>query len=266
MKGTDAGLGYLAAPEAWLDNAHFHGFADQSAPCRRSTGHQSVAWRIWFSRTSMVRPLPQATSRANAVHPILVDMETRQRMARRAALAFRAGATPSARRGCKWRSLVAEWRQACWSCRRIKQMLITKLNLGLEVTASAPYAVKLALLGTLGGTHIGGSFARGAAKLGIESIWFDADKASTGSRLLRSLSWHLADRRPLHLNRFSNELVKACARAKPEILIATGMAPLTELALRALRQLDIVSVNYSTDDPWNPAMRSELAPAGIAFV
>jgi hypothetical protein len=27
----------------------------------------------------MVRPLPQATSRANAVHPILVDMETWQR-------------------------------------------------------------------------------------------------------------------------------------------------------------------------------------------
>jgi spore maturation protein CgeB len=114
----------------------------------------------------------------------------------------------------------------------------------------------LALLGTLGGTHIGGSFARGASKLGIESIWFDADKASAGSRLLRSLSWHLADRRPLHLNQFSNELVKACARAKPQILIATGMAPLTESALHALRQLGIVCVNYSTDDPWNPAMWS----------
>ena len=125
------------------------------------------------------------------------------------------------------------------------------------MTASAPYAVKLALLGTLGGTHIGGSFARGAAKLGIQSIWFDADKASAGPRLLRSLSWHLADRRPLHLNQFSNELAKACARAKPEILVATGMAPLTESALRALRQLGIVSVNYSTDDPWNPTMRSD---------
>jgi spore maturation protein CgeB len=135
-------------------------------------------------------------------------------------------------------------------------MLITKPNLGFEVTASAPFAVKLALLGIPGGTHIGASFSRGAAKLGIESIWFDADKASAGPRLLRSLSWHLADRRPLHLNQFSNELVKACARAKPEILIATGMAPLTESALRALRQLGIVSVNYSTDDPWNPAMRS----------
>ena len=135
-------------------------------------------------------------------------------------------------------------------------MLISKPNLCLEVTASAPLTVKLALLGTLGGTHIGGSFARGAAKLGIESIWFDADKASAGSRLLRSLSWHLADRRPLHLDQFSHELVKACARAKPEILVATGMAPLTDSALRALRQLGIVSVNYSTDDPWNPAMRS----------
>jgi spore maturation protein CgeB len=116
--------------------------------------------------------------------------------------------------------------------------------------------MKLALLGKLGGTHIGGSLARGATKLGIESIWFDADKAWAGPRLLRSLCWHLADRRPLHVDQFSNGLVKACARAKPEVLVATGIAPLTEAALRALRQLGIVSVNYSTDDPWNPIIRS----------
>src|SRR5262249_30248542 len=127
---------------------------------------------------------------------------------------------------------------------------------GLKMTAPATFAVKLALLGISGGTHIGGSFARGAAKLGIESIYFDADKAFSGPWLLRLLSWHLADRRPFHLNQFSNALVKACARAKPEILVATGMAPLTESALRALRQMGIVCVNYSTDDPWNPAMRS----------
>src|SRR5262245_39102219 len=134
--------------------------------------------------------------------------------------------------------------------------MLSSRNLGVEGTASVPFAVKLAVLGMSGGTHIGGSFARGAAKLGIESIWFDADKASAGPRLLRSLSWHLGDRRPLYLNQFSTELVKACARAKPEILVATGIAPLTESALRALRQIGIVCVNYSTDDPWNPAMRS----------
>jgi len=135
-------------------------------------------------------------------------------------------------------------------------MLVTKPNLSLAATASAPFGVKLALLGRSGGTHIGGSLACGAAKLGFESIWFDADKAAAGARLLRSLSWHLADRRPLHLDRFEKELVAVCTSAKPAILIATGMAPLTELALRALRQLGIVSVNYSTDDPWNPAVRS----------
>src|SRR5262245_36280764 len=135
-------------------------------------------------------------------------------------------------------------------------MLIAKPNPDLEVAASAPSRTKLALLGRSGGTHIGGSFARGAAKLGIDSIYFDADQASARLRLLRLLSWHLADRRPFHLKQFSNELVKACARTKPEVLVATGMAPLNESALRTLGQLGIVSVNYSTDDPWNPAMRS----------
>jgi spore maturation protein CgeB len=135
-------------------------------------------------------------------------------------------------------------------------MLITKRNLGAKEIGSALIDLKMAVVGSMGGTHIGGSFARGAAKMGIESIWFDAIQASSGPRLLRSLFWHLADRRPLHLDRFSKEVVEACARAKPKILIATGIAPLTKSSLRALRQLGIVSVNYSTDDPWNPAMRS----------
>ena len=142
-------------------------------------------------------------------------------------------------------------------------MLITKLNLGLEMTA--PFGLKLALLGTSGGTHIGGSFVRAAAKLGIEAIYFDADKAWTAPWPLRSLSWHLADRRPFHLNQFSNALVNACARAKPEILVATGMAPLTESGLRALRQMGVVSVNYSTDDPRNPAMRSKRYLQALPF-
>jgi spore maturation protein CgeB len=144
-------------------------------------------------------------------------------------------------------------------------MLTIKPNPGPHVTASTSRAVKLALLGTSGGTHIGGSFARGATKLGLKSIWFDADKALAASRLLRSLSWHLADRRPLHLRRFEQELVAVCAYAKPAILIATGMAPLTEYALRALRRLDVVSVNYSTDDPWNPAVRSNWHLRALPF-
>jgi spore maturation protein CgeB len=135
-------------------------------------------------------------------------------------------------------------------------MLITKRNLERESTASAPFATRLALLGVSGGPHIGGSLARSAEKLGIRSMFFDADRAFAGSRLLRSLSWHFTDRRPIHLDRFSNQIVESCTRANPEVLIATGMAPLTEPALHELRRLGVVCVNYSTDDPWNPVMRS----------
>jgi spore maturation protein CgeB len=135
-------------------------------------------------------------------------------------------------------------------------MLIAKPSLSVSGDRSAPFAAKLALLGKSSGTHIGGSLARAATKLGIQSIWLDADKASSGPRLLRSLFWHLGGRRPLYLNQFSYELLKTCTRAMPEVLVATGMAPLTKSTLRALRKLGIVSVNYSTDDPWNPAMRS----------
>jgi spore maturation protein CgeB len=144
-------------------------------------------------------------------------------------------------------------------------MLTTEPNLGLEMTTSIPSAAKLALLGMSGGSHIGESLARGAAELDIRSIRFDSSKAFVGPWLLRSFFWHLADRRPLHLHRFEKELVAACARDKPEILIATGMAPLTGSALRALRQMGVVCVNYSTDDPWNPAMRSRWYVRALPF-
>ena len=72
--------------------------------------------------------------------------------------------------------------------------MTTNPGVGAGPTVSAQNAVRLALLGAMGGTHIGGSLARGAVKLGIKSILFDAELAAAGSRLLRSLSWHLGDR------------------------------------------------------------------------
>ena len=146
-------------------------------------------------------------------------------------------------------------------------MLISKPNLCLEVTASAPLAVKLALLGTLGGTHIGGSFARGAAKLGIKSIWFDAD---TGRGWFRGCCarcpgiWRTGGR--LHLNRFSNELVKACARAKPDILIATGMAPLTEFGAARVATIGHCQRELFDRRSLESGHAVELAPAGIALL
>jgi spore maturation protein CgeB len=116
--------------------------------------------------------------------------------------------------------------------------------------------MKLAIVGRFGGTHLGGSLARAAQALELETMCFDIDEASLGPRLLATSRWYLADRQPVRLNRFSAHVVSACAEARPNALIATGSAALTASALRALRKLGVTTVNFSTDDPWNAAMSS----------
>ena len=108
---------------------------------------------------------------------------------------------------------------------------------------------KLAIVGALDGTHVGASLARAAEQLKLDTIVFDVADAFSGNRYLRALYWRFAGRRPIHLGRFSAQVIAACATARPEILIATGAAPLTEHALRALHTLGVVCINYSTDDP-----------------
>jgi spore maturation protein CgeB len=115
---------------------------------------------------------------------------------------------------------------------------------------------KLAIVGAFEGTHLGASLARAAARLSLETVVFDVADAAGGSRYLRALSWRFADRRPVHLGRFSAKIVETCATARPDVLIATGVAPPTEETLRRLRAMGIFCINYSTDDPWN---RAQLA-------
>jgi spore maturation protein CgeB len=116
--------------------------------------------------------------------------------------------------------------------------------------------MKLAFVGLFEGTHLGGSLARAARRLGIDFIKFDVADAFGKNQLLHSLTWHIADRRPLWMAPFSQNLIASCARARPDILIATGAASLTKSTLRRLRQLGIICVNYSSDDPWNPRVRA----------
>jgi spore maturation protein CgeB len=116
--------------------------------------------------------------------------------------------------------------------------------------------LRLAIVGSFGGTHVGGSLARAASQPGVNTIKFDVADAWRGGRLLRAALWHFANRRPLRLRQFSEKVRTTCARSRPEVLIATGAAPLTAPALRKLREMGIRCVNYSTDDPWNPTMCS----------
>lgn len=107
------------------------------------------------------------------------------------------------------------------------------------------------------GTHLGGSFLRAAQGLGLKTTVFNTAEAFAGNFALRKALWHLGGRRPLHLEHFSARVVTVCAANHVDLLLATGAAPITASALRALRANGTISVNYSTDDPWN---RQQFSP------
>jgi spore maturation protein CgeB len=121
---------------------------------------------------------------------------------------------------------------------------------------ATPPAARLAIVGSFHGTHLAGSLWRAAGQLGLAATKIDQRDAACRIRLLRAAAWRCGIRRPAHLGRFSAAVIARCSQLRPHVLIATGAAPLTVTALRELRALGIVCVNFSTDDPWNPAVRA----------
>jgi spore maturation protein CgeB len=82
-------------------------------------------------------------------------------------------------------------------------------------------------------------------------LFFDQREAMSQNRLVQTALWRMASRRPVYLNSFSKSCEKTCTEHQPSALIATGAAPLTVRTLRALKQIGVQTINYSTDDPWN---------------
>jgi spore maturation protein CgeB len=114
----------------------------------------------------------------------------------------------------------------------------------------------LAIVGAFDGTHVGASLERAAERQRMTVTRFDTADAMRANRLLRAALWRIGGHRPARLDAFSDEVVAGCAEARPALLIATGAAPLTRSALRRLRGIGVACFNYSTDDPWNKAMRA----------
>jgi spore maturation protein CgeB len=52
-------------------------------------------------------------------------------------------------------------------------------------------------------------------------------------------------------------VITICTATKPDVVLTTGHAPLARDHIERLRGLGIKVINYSTDDPWNPAQRAD---------
>jgi hypothetical protein len=110
-------------------------------------------------------------------------------------------------------------------------------------------------VGNEGGTNVGASLRRAAEANGITVQYCRSSDAFAGPALLRHFNWRLRGRRPPRLGSFSASVVAAARAFQPDVLLATGTAPLTAAALKDIRGLGIVTANYLTDDPWNRTFR-----------
>jgi len=113
----------------------------------------------------------------------------------------------------------------------------------------------LLIVGNSGEEHVGSHLRRAATELGIAAEFADSSRAAGGPVLSR-LSWRLLGHRPGRLNRFSVEVAEMCARSRPEVLLTTGISPVSADALEKIGSMRIRRVNLLTDDPFNPAHRA----------
>ena len=114
----------------------------------------------------------------------------------------------------------------------------------------------LVIVGPTGNTHIAGSLARAAAASGLRCRLQDTALAYRGPALQRAFLWHMGGHRPYELRSFSQNLFGDLATVPPRWLIAMGHAPILSDAIHALRKLNVVCLNYASDDPWNGAHRA----------
>ena len=116
--------------------------------------------------------------------------------------------------------------------------------------------MKVLIIGNRGGTNIGGCLERAAVELRLDVRLVEARLAIDAPVWLRRFNWWFRGKRPTWLDRFSRDVLELCGEWNPHTLIATGIAPLNEHAVREIAVFGIHTVNYLTDDPWNSAHRA----------
>ncbi|MGC8493806.1 MAG: CgeB family protein [Syntrophobacteraceae bacterium] len=104
--------------------------------------------------------------------------------------------------------------------------------------------------------HLGAYLLSAAVAMGLKVELVDCRSQVSGPKVWRAVHWRLLGHRPTRLYSFSREVVAACARFCPDVLLATGQVALMRRDLEQIRRMGVKSANFVTDDPWNPAHRA----------
>lgn len=134
----------------------------------------------------------------------------------------------------------------------------------LRRTHMAP-PTRLLIVGRPGGTNVGASLQRAAARAGLETRLVDAGAAWAAARVVRLFTWRLIGHRPPALGKLSRSLIETCRLFRPHWVLTTGLAPVPAETLAELRLGGVRCSNYLTDDPWNPSVRSDWFFAALRY-
>ena len=122
--------------------------------------------------------------------------------------------------------------------------------------------MKLLIIGFAEPNHMGSYLASAARQLRLDYRIIDAIGAEARSRIGRSFHWRFRGKRPARLDRFGIQVLDICAVTRPDVVLATGCAPLDGSHILKLRNIGAKVINYSTDDPWNPSLRAQWFLSG----
>jgi spore maturation protein CgeB len=111
--------------------------------------------------------------------------------------------------------------------------------------------MRVCISGGVGGTNVGDSLHHSCKLLDIDSTIIDTKLSSEGNRLWRAICWRVLGHRPASYNKYQRILQRHLDESKPDILITTGVSPVSADTLEFAKKIKVTCANFSTDDPWN---------------
>lgn len=114
----------------------------------------------------------------------------------------------------------------------------------------------LFIVGCFDEIHLGLHLKDAADQLGLRPECFDTRLASSSPYWKRQFFWRLRGRRPPKLREFSHSVAQRCKELRPQSIISTGLAPLDRQSLEEIASYGTRTLNFLTDDPFNPLHRA----------
>jgi spore maturation protein CgeB len=112
--------------------------------------------------------------------------------------------------------------------------------------------MKVLIVGNPESYHLGAHLLEAAASLHWEASIYDSRTAWSSNPWVNRIFHHLLAKRPPYFSRFNETLVKECHSFRPGLLLVTGISPVSADSLSSISCYRTKTVNFLTDDPWNP--------------